>query len=118
MEKVALLAFALIGAITTFFYISAPKRSPPQTLSESGSVTHIDPEVDAILQSRFKFDIINYLPAKVQNEWLFKVAELERNQRTSNNALTVEQLTKIHTQWRANQWRAYFIGDPPWITIN
>ena len=116
MEKVALLAFALIGAITTFFYISTPKRSPPQTLSESGSVIHIDPEVDAILQSKFKFDIINYLPSNVQNGWLSKVAELERDQRTTNNSLTLEELTNIHTHWRANQWRAYFIGDPPWIT--
>ena len=117
MEDLVIVALGAAAFMAYLVFKPGPRAPNVSPRTDSIEVTHIDPEIDSILEHKFKFDIINYLPSNVQNEWLSKVAELERNQLTANNALSVEQLTRIHTRWRANQWRAYFIGDPPWIRI-
>ena len=115
MEDLVIVALGAAAFMAYLLFKPGPPASNVSPRTDSIEVTHVDPEIDAELQS-IKYDIVTYLPVKVQEEWLAKVAELEKNQRDSTRALSVDHLRRSHERWR-NVWTTYFPGGPPWVKM-
>ena len=117
MEDLVIVAIGAAAFMAYLVFRPGPRAPNVSPRTDSIEVTHIDPQVDAELDS-IKYDIVTYLPVNVQEEWLGKVAELEQNQRDSPRSLSLDKLKQGHKLWR-NKWVSlkYFPGGPPWVKM-